>query len=62
MTALRQNRTATKVTAKHFEEALAQVRPSIDQETQKRYEQIFKHMKTAISKKSEEDLGIGYYR
>jgi len=62
MTALRQNRTATKVTAKHFEEALAQIRPSTDHDTQKYYEQMFKRMTTAISKKSEEDLGIGYYR
>jgi transitional endoplasmic reticulum ATPase len=62
MTALRQNRTATKVTSKHFEEALAQIKPSTDKETQNHYELMFKHMKTAISKKSEEDLGIGYYR
>ena len=62
MTALRQNRAATKVTAKHFEEALAHVRPSTDKETQNHYEMLFKQMKTAISKKSEEDLGIGYYR
>ncbi|HJX04316.1 MAG TPA: CDC48 family AAA ATPase [Thermoplasmata archaeon] len=62
MTALRQNKAAAKVTAQHFEEALAQIRPSTDQETQKYYELMFKKMKTAISKKSEEDLGLGYYR
>ena len=62
MTALRQNRTATKVTTKHFEEALAHIKPSTDKETQKHYELMFRQMKTAISKKSEEDLGIGYYR
>jgi transitional endoplasmic reticulum ATPase len=62
MTALRQSKTASKVTAQHFEEALAHIRASTDKETQKYYELMFKHMKTAISKKSEEDLGLGYYR
>jgi transitional endoplasmic reticulum ATPase len=62
MTALRQSKTASKVTAAHFEEALAQTRPSTDSDTQKYYEQMFKHLKTAMSKKTEGDLGIGYYR
>ena len=62
MTALRQNKTAAKVTAQHFEGALAEIKPSTDKETQKYYEMMFKHLKTAISKKSEEDLGLGYYR
>jgi transitional endoplasmic reticulum ATPase len=62
MTALRQNKTAAKVTSKHFEEALAQTHPSTDADTQKFYEQMFKNLKTAISKKTEGDLGTGYYR
>jgi transitional endoplasmic reticulum ATPase len=62
MTALRQNRTASKVTAQHFEEALAQTHPSTDAETQKYYENMFKNLKTAMSKKTEGDLGMGYYR
>ena len=62
LAALRKNRTATKVTAAHFEEALAKVRPSTTPETQKHYESMFGQMKTAMSKKSEEDLGLGYYR
>ena len=62
MTALRLSKTASKVTSQHFEEALAQVRASTDPETQKYYESMFKQLKTAMSKKSEEDLGLGYYR
>lgn len=62
MTALRQSKTASKVTSQHFDEALAQTHPSTDANTQKYYEQMFKHLKTAMSKKTEEDLGIGYYR
>ncbi len=62
MTALRQSKTAAKVTMAHFEEALTQTHPSTDAETQKYYEQMFKHLKTAMSKKTEGDLGIGYYR
>jgi len=62
MTALRQNKTAAKVTSKHFDEALAQTRPSTDADTEKFYEQMFKTLKTAMSKKTEGDLGMGYYR
>jgi transitional endoplasmic reticulum ATPase len=62
LVALRQNKTASKVTMQHFEEALATVNPSTNSETEKYYEMIFKQMKTAMSKKSEEDLGLGYYR
>ncbi len=62
MTALRQNRTAAKVTSKHFEEALAHTRPSTDADTQKHYEQMFRDLKTAMSKKTEGDWGTGYYR
>jgi transitional endoplasmic reticulum ATPase len=62
MTALRQSKTASKVTMAHFDEAVTQTHPSTDAETQKYYEQMFKHLKTAMSKKTEGDLGIGYYR
>jgi transitional endoplasmic reticulum ATPase len=62
LAALRKNKTAAKVTAAHFEEALANAHPSTTAETQKYYEGMFKHLKTAMSKKSEEDLGLGYYR
>ncbi len=62
LAALRKNRTATKVTMEHFEAALATVKPSTTPDTAKYYENMFRQMKTAISKKTEEDLGLGYYR
>jgi len=62
LAALRKNRTATKVTMEHFEAALAVVKPSTTPDTAKYYENMFRQMKTAISKKTEEDLGLGYYR
>jgi len=62
LAALRKNKTATKVTMEHFEEALAALRPSTTPDTAKYYENMFRQMKTAISKKTEEDLGLGYYR
>ncbi len=62
LAALRQNKTASRVTAEHFETALASVRPSTDSETVKHYETLFHQMKTAISKKSKDDSTLGYYR
>ncbi|MBN1677371.1 MAG: CDC48 family AAA ATPase [Candidatus Thermoplasmatota archaeon] len=62
LAALRKNKTATKVTMEHFETALAAVKPSTTPDTAKYYENMFRQMKTAISKKTEEDLGLGYYR
>jgi hypothetical protein len=46
----------------HFEAALATINPSTNAETGKYYESMFKEMKTAMSKKSEKDLGLSYYR
>jgi transitional endoplasmic reticulum ATPase len=62
LAALRKSKTASKVTSEHFEEALASMRPSITPDVVKYYENMFKQLKTAISKKSEDDLGTGYYR
>lgn len=62
LSAMRQSKTASKVTTQHFDDALALVGPSTDQETMKYYESLFKQMKTAISKKSKDDLTLGYYR
>jgi len=62
LAALRKSKTAAKVTSEHFEEALASMRPSITPDVVKYYENMFKQLKTAMSKKSEDDLGIGYYR
>jgi transitional endoplasmic reticulum ATPase len=62
LVALRKNRTASKVMSEHFDEALATVRPSVSADTVRFYETMFKMMKTVMSKKTEEDLGLGYYR
>lgn len=62
LAALRKSKTAAKVTSEHFEEALASMRPSITPDVVKFYENMFKQLKTAMSKKSEDDLGTGYYR
>ena len=62
LAALRKSKTAAKVTSEHFDEALASMRPSITQDVVKYYENMFKQLKTAMSKKSEDDLGTGYYR
>ena len=60
--ALRQNKTASKVTAQHFEDALATVGPSTDKDTTKYFGSLLKHLKTASSKKSKDDSTLGYYR
>jgi transitional endoplasmic reticulum ATPase len=60
--ALRKNKTASKVGQEHFDEALALVNPSTDSETIRFYENLFRQMKTAISKKAKDDLTLGYYR
>lgn len=60
--ALRKSKTASKVGKEHFEEALAGVKPSTDSETIRFYENLFKQMKTAISKKTKDDLTSSYYR
>jgi transitional endoplasmic reticulum ATPase len=62
LAALRKSKTAAKVTSEHFEIALASMRPSITPDVVKYYENMFKQLKTAMSKKSEDDLGTGYYR
>jgi transitional endoplasmic reticulum ATPase len=62
LAALRKSKTAAKVTSEHFEEALASMRPSITPDVVRYYENMFKQLKTAMSKKSEDDLGTGYYR
>jgi transitional endoplasmic reticulum ATPase len=62
LAALRKSKAAAKVTSEHFEEALASMRPSITPDVVKYYENMFKQLKTAMSKKSEDDLGTGYYR
>jgi transitional endoplasmic reticulum ATPase len=60
--ALRENKAASKVKAEHFEKALTVTRPSTDAETTKFYESQSRDMKTAMSKKSKDDYGLGYHR
>lgn len=62
LVALRKNKMASKVTAEHFEAALDTVHPSVGAEAVKFYETMFKMMRTVMSKKTEEDLGLSYYR
>ncbi len=62
LAALRQNRKASKVTMSHFERALATMRPSTNKETIKYYESQAQELVTAMSKKSKDDNGLGYYR
>jgi len=62
LVALRQDKGAGKVTAKHFEEALARVRASANPETVKFYEGQASEMKTATSKKTKDDYSPSYYR
>ncbi|HIJ16660.1 MAG TPA: CDC48 family AAA ATPase [Thermoplasmata archaeon] len=62
LSALRQNKKATKITMEHFERALAKVRPSTDKETMRYYESQAQELKTATSKKSKDDNALGYYR
>ena len=60
--ALREDKGAKKVTAKHFEEAMKLVRASADAETAAQYESLAQEMTTAISKRPKDDNGMGYYR
>lgn len=60
--ALREDKKAEKVTMEHFERALRAVRPSTDPDTIKFYESQATDLKTAMSKKSKDDYGLGYYR
>ena len=59
MIALRQDMKATQVTMAHFEEALKQVRPSVDEETLRFYERIGKELRRSGAREKEEMV---YYR
>ncbi|UCE91933.1 MAG: CDC48 family AAA ATPase [Methanobacteriota archaeon] len=60
--ALREDKGAEKVTARHFEEAMKLVRASVDGETVAQYESLAQEMLTAMSKRAKDDNGMGYYR
>jgi len=59
MIALRLDPKASVITRAHFEEALKQVHPSVDEETLRFYERIGKEMKRSGAQKKEEMI---YYR
>ncbi|MGA1820456.1 MAG: CDC48 family AAA ATPase [Thermoplasmatota archaeon] len=59
--ALRRDIGARKVTLKDFQSAMADARPSVDQETIEAYKRIAKAWKGGINKKEKEDKGLHYY-
>jgi transitional endoplasmic reticulum ATPase len=62
LVALREDKKAGKVTAEHFESALKTVMPSTSPDTAGYYESQVQELRTAMSKKSKDDNGLGYYR
>jgi transitional endoplasmic reticulum ATPase len=59
--ALRNNIRAKKVELAHFEDAMAEARPSVSKETIEAYERIIEAWKGGINKKEKEDKGLHYY-
>ncbi len=54
--ALRENINAKEIAKKHFDVALQKVRPSIDKETEKTYEELRNHFSAARAKQMEKEL------
>jgi transitional endoplasmic reticulum ATPase len=61
MVALRERKDAKKVTLPHFQEAVKVVRPSLDEETVKFYENLGKAMERGTARRQREEV-LGYYR
>ncbi len=61
MHALRENRDAVLVQAKHFSSARGTVFPSVDEDTVKLYEQIGEDLQKRAARKPREEV-LGYYR
>jgi len=61
MVALRADIGSKKVTQEHFETALLSIRPSVDENTIKFYEELGKELEGGISKKEKKDTVLGYY-
>lgn len=59
---LRENIESKMVTLQHFEEALEEARPSVDEATVEAYKRIIGEWKGGINKKEKKDKGIDYYR
>ncbi len=61
MVALREKKDARKVAMSHFQEAMKVVRPSLDEETVKFYENLGKSIERGAARRQKEEV-LGYYR
>ena len=61
MVALRERKDAKKVTLSHFQEGMKVVRPSLDEDTVKFYENLGKAMERGTARRQKEEV-LGYYR
>jgi len=61
MISLREGMDAGEVNAGHFEEALEDARPSVDESTVEAYRNVMETWKGGINKKEKKDKGIDYY-
>ncbi len=61
MVALREKKDAKKVGLSHFQEAMKVVRPSLDEDTIKFYENLGKAMERGTARRQKEEV-LGYYR
>ncbi len=61
MVALREKKDARKVQMSHFQEAMKVVRPSLDEETVKFYENLGKQIERGAARRQKEEV-LGYYR
>ena len=59
--ALRGDLNVKKVTPEHFDQALSEARPSVDEETIEAYRKIVTEWKGGINKKEKTDKGLYYY-
>ncbi len=58
--ALRKDITAKSVRMRHFMEALQAIRPSVDEETVRFYDNMSKNLEAGIHKRKKDDVGMGY--
>ncbi len=61
MVALREKKDARKVSMAHFQEAIKVVRPSLDEDTVKFYENLGKAIERGAARRQKEEV-LGYYR
>lgn len=61
MVALREKKDARKVSMAHFQEGIKVVRPSLDEDTVKFYENLGKTMERGTARRQKEEV-LGYYR